>query len=311
MNPNQSIYSSGSFIATFLVSPLYAASTLIMIQYIPNPIQSSHSSKPIKRRLSNSSDGYLIPNQSPSTIPPFQLIPKKRSLFEMMKDVIFMDTEGLASLWKAFPCLYLYSMCDSVLHSFLENLFLSARETQDTLDFKSLLCIYGIKGWILSCIQLVSTRMIAQTMHPKHKTYSSTLSCFFSSFSIKTYLSRPCLLGCLESSLEFIFECGSIGAFMYFGSIGRVLVQTISLITTIPIKVIRRRMELPSPSIPTVVQTSQVPFVGISDTVWRIMKQEGVSALFSTFWYRFWIMLTVEGLKSLTRVLQVSRDTMD
>lgn len=130
--------------------------------------------------------------------------------------------------------------------------------------------------------------MVIQTHHPLHRKYKGTLHCLASLLSSQSLLSlftsRIGLLGAVESAVTTTFsQLSKLVAyrwFPYLGFFGPLTIDTLALGVTLPIEVLRRRLEVQSGlkgPLETVVQIPLVPYFGISDCIGRMYREEGTA----------------------------------
>jgi hypothetical protein len=121
-------------------------------------------SEPVVLKSKNKKDEVVDP-----TRPSWQLPPKSRSHFQIMRALIRLDSEGLGALWKGFGTLLMLMPMDPWLQLQLESGFAAKYPSVDlSLHIQDvehvgphltlLVGISALKGWLLSPLETIYTR---------------------------------------------------------------------------------------------------------------------------------------------------------
>ncbi|QRW27185.1 mitochondrial carrier protein [Rhizoctonia solani] len=225
----------------------------------------------------------------------------------MMKRVGRWQTEGWLSLWKG----QLTSCIIDVLSAFLQPVALSLLSlafmpSDPTLSFslsdtsrpvKPLVVTVAshlLTGIILSPLDLVRTRLIAQTSLSSHKTYSGPLAALREIYHKEGGLAgmylHPHLLipTVIENTLRpllalsaplfiertlFVTEESHPVAYQA----AELLFSSATLLLTLPIETARRRLQIQSRGsgkFQACVETRPSPYTGVADVLWKVLTEE-------------------------------------
>ncbi|WFD35602.1 hypothetical protein MCUN1_002460 [Malassezia cuniculi] len=245
----------------------------------------------------------------------------KGGVWEMIK-AVGRGKEGWLGLWKGTLTTFCLDVSTSVIQPVLTTFFSLfmpralypvpiAYSPQPIQTLGLLLASHSITGVLVSPLDLVRTRLIAQSTLPVHRKYTGPLDAFRKILSEEggwrtTYLHPqlliPTLLDCilrplLSLSSPLIIENvlrvdPSTGPITY--ALAELLFSTLALGITIPIETVRRRLQLQyhsplrkrtlsvPPSAPSVttkglrtcVETRPVPYSGVMEALYRIVTEE-------------------------------------
>ncbi|KAI8904446.1 mitochondrial carrier domain-containing protein [Gorgonomyces haynaldii] len=255
--------------------------------------------------------GYLIRTQD--IVDPYQLPPITKSTFSTILEIANMNTEGIQSLWKGHWAYFVHDTLAELLQKQLEswiNYFLSVQDQFPLLHSEYISGRFLVQmvsslttGIILSPLELCKTRMTVQTCRPKHRKYKSlwhTLQTIVreeypeNSFKIifAAHLFIPTLV---YHSVEPLFKLSSLLVDRYISKedfpLSTLLIdlsiEAIHLLVLVPLETVRTRLQVQM--IPkrqqerpfeTLVSVSPVPYTGVWDCTYRIVKEEGFRNLY-------------------------------
>jgi len=213
----------------------------------------------------------------------------------MMKRVGRCRSEGWSSLFKGLLTASVTDALSSVIQPLMHNLLISVfpytpQSNSLLVPVLSHLCT----GVLLSPLDLVRTRLIAQSASVPFRAYSGPIDALshilreeggFKSIYLHPHLLFPAIL---ENTLRPFVTLGL--PFILGGSIGINEERTIGwmvieflagcagLLITLPAETIRRRLQIQTrgnaKSLKTCVRTRRKPYYGIVDAFWRILSEE-------------------------------------
>jgi len=221
----------------------------------------------------------------------------------MIKRLINFHGEGWLSLWKGLltSCIHdvtfanLQPLVDSVLHS----LFLSSQggfyRPSPLLPVAS----HVLTGFLLSPLDLVRTRLIAQSSMPRYKTYTGPIHALCDILAnegglrgiyLHPHLLIPAILETGLRSFMHVALPAVIAPRLWLGpyvavdthpvawAFAEVLAGCASLLVTLPVETVRRRLQIQTRGtakpMRTCVETRPVPYNGIVDALWHILTEE-------------------------------------
>lgn len=150
-------------------------------------------------------------------------------------------------------------------------------------------------GVLLSPLDLVRTRLIVQSSHTSHRTYSGPLDAFgsilvheggFSAMYFHPTLFIPTLLDntirplVVLSTPVFLYRSLGIAEDTHpvTFALSEFVFSSASLLVTLPIETVRRRMQVQTrngaPPIRGCVETREKPYYGFIDALWNILTEE-------------------------------------
>ncbi|EIW86536.1 mitochondrial carrier [Coniophora puteana RWD-64-598 SS2] len=325
------------YTSTALAMPLEVGKLLLQIQWLPRETGETEMSQvvqekePEEEQFSESSDdesyfadpsGNTVPrNRTPRIVDdngyvvrtsildegtrPEYIIPPGTAdtTWAMVKRIVAFQGEGWTSLWKGLltSCIHdvLSSNLQPVLDNFLQSLFLSA--TPDFSGPPLLLPVLShvVTGFLLSPLDLVRTRLIAQSAMQRHKTYTGPIHALshiitheggLKGIYLHPHLFIPTLLDNTLRPLLHIVLPVYIARNMGIGphvaadtypvvwGIAELLGNCASLLVTLPIETVRRRLQVQTRGtakpLQTCVETRPVPYNGVVDAMWHIISEE-------------------------------------
>lgn len=157
-----------------------------------------------------------------------------------------------------------------------------------------------LTGFILSPLDLVRTRLIIQSSHPRYKTYSGPIDALqkilaeeggLKGVYLHPHILLPTLLDCtLRSLVPFILP-GVVASYLAFGgtpptpesspfmwATSEFLGSCVGFLVTLPIETVRRRLQVQvrgtAERIKACVELRPAPYNGIVDAFWHILTEE-------------------------------------
>ncbi|KEP54390.1 carrier protein [Rhizoctonia solani 123E] len=265
--------------------------------------------EPTQPRLADE-EGYVVRRSvsDKATRPQFIIpIGPSEGVWGMMKRVGRWQTEGWLSLWKA----QLTSCTIDVLSAFLQpvalsllslafmpndpTLSLSLSDTSRPIKPLAItVASHLITGIILSPLDLVRTRLIAQTSLSTHKTYSGPVAALRDIYHkegglagmylhpnllIPTVIEnvlRPLLTLSAPLFIErmvFVTEESHPVAYQ----VAELLFSSATLLLTLPIETARRRLQIQtrgSGKFQACVETRPSSYTGVADVLWKVLTEE-------------------------------------
>lgn len=252
---------------------------------------------------------YIIPVGSASTS------------WGMIKRLINFHGEGWLSLWKGndrtkescgmtadsvslgllTSCIHdvafakLQPLVDSVLHSLLLSSQGGFYRPSPLLPVAS----HVMTGFLLSPLDLVRTRLIAQSSMPRYKTYTGPFHALsdivvneggMRGIYLHPHLLIPTILETGLRSFMHVALPAVIAPRLWLGpyvaadthpvawAFAEVLAGCASLLVTLPVETVRRRLQIQTRGtanpLRTCVETRPVPYNGIVDALWHILTEE-------------------------------------
>ncbi|KAI9188619.1 mitochondrial carrier domain-containing protein [Polychytrium aggregatum] len=255
------------------------------------------------------SAGYLIQtsfDRNDPTRPAFKLPILEGSAFSSIAQIV--RQESLASLWKGQFSHWCFDMSHMFMQPSVETMLNDTFEIADASiplvhlqhpgpNLTTIVASYALTGFILSPLDLVRTRLIAQTAHRHHRKYKGTLhalSTVLEEEGLTTlYFGTHCLPTLIHFTVQPFFKNATqliIQRWLRLSSDESpltVLVAEVGLIgleifISMPIETVKRRLQCqvstPFPKEPkyeTMIQQSKIPYTSFWDCFWRIIKEEG------------------------------------
>lgn len=323
------------YTSTALVMPLEVGKLLLQIQWIPRdapaPSSQVHEEDEEEEPLSDSTNedesyfadpaASLIKYPAPKPIDdqgyvirmsvledgtrPEYIIPvgSMNGTWDMVKRVAAFRGEGWLSLWKGLltSCIHdvLFSNVQPLVDSLMHSVFLSSVEGLYRPPLLLPVASHVITGFLLSPLDLVRTRLIAQSAMQRHRTYTGPFDALRQILAqeggIRSIYFHPQLLipTILDNGLRpllHILMPTLIAPRLGFGShvapdtspiawaVAQVLGSVASLLITLPIETVRRRLQVQTrgtaKALRTCVETRPVPYNGVVDALWHIVTEE-------------------------------------
>lgn len=287
---------------------------------------SENGDVPQARRRRVDQTGYVVPEtrDDASTRPDFVMpVVVKGGVMEMIRAVV-RGKEGWMGLWKGTFTTFLLDLATSIVQPILSGIFSIfapkalnpmpiAFSPQPLKTLALLMSTHLLTGIIVSPLDLVRTRLIAQSSLQQHRKYNGPFDAIRKILREEggwrtTYL-HPNLL--IPTILDYLFRpLFALGAPLFIENalhldpssfpisyaLAELIVSTLSLGVTLPIETARRRLQLQyhEPlrtdhvggllSVPnantarrglrTCVETRSVPYSGVMECVYRIVTEE-------------------------------------
>ncbi|KAL5535117.1 hypothetical protein ACEPAF_3211 [Sanghuangporus sanghuang] len=257
--------------------------------------------------------GYIVRQSvSDSATRPDWIIPPGiiSGVWDMMKQVIRWKPEGWLGLWKGTATFCVRTFLDSslqpIIHSTLTHLFSTLTLSRSPGIFASshplLLTVSSnvATGFLLSPLDLIRTRLIVQTSHPRHRRYSGPLDALnhilmheggFRGLYLHPQLLYPTIMDtaltpllstlCPALAARFLRRLTGIRAeesHPLLWALTHLVGACASLLVTVPIEVIRRRLQIQTrgsaPPLPACVEVRRRPYAGMVDAFYSIITEE-------------------------------------
>ncbi|KAG1784254.1 mitochondrial carrier domain-containing protein [Suillus placidus] len=323
------------YTSTALVMPLEVGKLLLQIQWIPKdapaPSSQVHEEEEEEETLSDSTNedesyfadpaashikypapkpiddqGYVIRTSvlEDGTRPEY-IIPvgSMNGAWDMVKRVAAFRGEGWLSLWKGLltSCIHdvLFSNVQPLVDSLMHSVFLSSATGLYRPPLLLPVASHVITGFLLSPLDLVRTRLIAQSAMQRHRTYTGPFDALrqiivqeggIRSIYFHPQLFIPTIVDNGLRPLLHILIPTLIAPRLGFGphvapdtspvawAFAQVLGSVASLLITLPIETVRRRLQVQTrgtaKALRTCVETRPVPYNGVVDALWHIVTEE-------------------------------------
>lgn len=287
----------------------------------PSDIASTSASR---RRVDK--HGYVVPEtqEDAGTRPEFLMpVVVKGGVWEMIKAVV-RGKEGWMGLWKGAFTTFLMDLSSTTLQSILSGIMSIFAPTalnpmpiafspQPVKTLTLLMTSHLMTGIFVSPLDLIRTRLVAQSTLPQHRKYKGPFDALRTIFreeggwrttyfhpnllipTILDYLFRPLFALSAPLLIENVFHLDP-SAYPISYALAELVISTLSLGITLPIETVRRRLQLqyheplrndrvgglltvPNTStarrgLRTCVETRPVPYTGVAETVYRIVTEE-------------------------------------
>jgi len=268
--------------------------------YFQDPVSSTPSRyPPAKPRLADE-EGYVVRRSvlEEGTRPEY-IMPISRidGVWGMIKKTARWRNEGWLALWKGLltSCVtnFLSSSIQPVVHNFLLSTF-SPSITSSVQTLFIPLTSHLFTGLLLSPLDLVRTRLIAQSSLPRHRTYTGPLDALsrllqqeggLRGLYLHPHLLIPAALDNAARPLVILVLPTLLAGHLGINEDSHPLVWTVAefaagclgALITIPIETVRRRLQVQTRgtgNFKACVETRPRPYHGVVDTMWRILTEE-------------------------------------
>ncbi|PKI82976.1 hypothetical protein MVES1_003128 [Malassezia vespertilionis] len=295
-------------------------------KYFRNIVVPDRAAEPKVPTRATDEKGYVVPRgmQDRSARPEyFMPLVVKGGVWEMIK-TITRSKEGWMALWKGAITTFALDTCTNIVQPIVNGFFSLFAPTamnpmpiafspQPLTTLSLQLVSHAITGVVVSPMDLVRTRIIAQTTLPIHRKYKGPIHALRTILREEggwctTYL-YPLLL--VPTILDYFFRTLlSLGSPLLLENVlhldptsvpvtyalAELALSTLALGVTLPIETVRRRLQLQSheplrPSRPggllpvqntntarrglrTCVETRPVPYSGVTEALYRIVVEE-------------------------------------
>ncbi|KAI6153321.1 mitochondrial carrier domain-containing protein [Pisolithus tinctorius] len=251
-------------------------------------------------------DGYVVRTSvmEEGTRPEY-IIPvgTAKSTWAMVKRLVSFRGEGWFSPWKGLftTCIHdvlllsIQPSVDNVLSSF----FLSPSRGFYRPPLWLPVASHVVTGFVLSPLDLVRTRLIAQSSMPRYKNYTGPLDALsqilvheggLKGVYFHPHLLLPTILDTGLRAFTHVLLPSLIAPYLGFGphvaadthpiawALAEVLSGCLGLLVTLPIETVRRRLQVQTRGaakpLRTCVETRPVPYNGVVDALWHILTEE-------------------------------------
>ncbi|OCH88610.1 mitochondrial carrier [Obba rivulosa] len=222
----------------------------------------------------------------------------------MMKALINFRTEGWLSLWKGLLTATVKDALETSLqptmHSLLQSLFSAVMPSSplSPVGPSSLLfpvASHVFTGVLLSPLDLVCTRLIIQSSHPRYRTYSGPIDALRQILTheggvrglyLHPHLLIPTVLDCsLRAAVSLTLPrlvAARFGASPetspFLWSLAELLGVSAGLLITIPFETVRKRLQAQvrgsARPLRPCVELRPAPYNGVVDAIWHILTEE-------------------------------------
>ncbi|KAG0165096.1 hypothetical protein DFQ28_009226 [Apophysomyces sp. BC1034] len=264
-----------------------------------------------RRKMPLDESGYVVRASvyDDSTRPGHQIKPIEGGVWQGVGKLLKHPHEGWRSLFKGQYTNWLYE----ILHLFLQpTLEGSLNDMFDLYDdtiplvhldragpnLATLVASNAIVGFLLSPLELIRTRMIVQSASPLQRKYKGPLHALRTILSEEgglggLYLSHnllptllyhtitPLLQNTTPLIIDRVFRV-SAGDSPFLYGLAELGLNTLEILITLPLDTIRKRLQCQirtrtpgKKRFESVVALRPVPYTGMTDAVYRIMKEEG------------------------------------
>ncbi|KAL4068322.1 mitochondrial carrier domain-containing protein [Scleroderma yunnanense] len=321
--------------STAIAMPLEVGKLLLQIQWVPRDTIATppETEEQVEEEeylsdASNESESYFIePGVGPSKYPapklvddtgyvirtsvvedgtrPEYIIPVgcARSTWTMLNRLVSFQGEGWLAPWKGLltTCIHdvLMFNIQPLVDSVLTSLFASSTRGFYKPPLWLPIMSHVITGFVLSPLDLVRTRLVAQSSIPRYKTYTGPLHALSEIISnegglrgvyFHPHLFIPTILDTGLRAFTHIVLPSLIAPHLGFGphvapdshpiawTVAEVLAGCFGLLITLPIETVRRRLQVQTrgtaKSLRTCMETRPVPYNGVVDVLWHILTEE-------------------------------------
>ncbi|KAI8838353.1 mitochondrial carrier domain-containing protein [Chytridium lagenaria] len=243
------------------------------------------------------------------TRPPFETSVAGLSSSSAMRALTRLRYEGFSPYGKVWcQALWFHDIGSMLLQPNVENLVNDAlglqfeviplTHVENVMPYLfALASSYTITEVLLSPLELVRTRLIAQTLHPVHRKYYGTGDCLRKIVEeeglSQLYFNRALLPTVLHYGIQSIFRFGTQlvlertfnlsseeNPILY--QLSEFALKSLEILVTMPLETVRRRMycqlrKYTDKPLETVVSCNKIPYTGMIDCMGRLMTEEEVS----------------------------------
>ncbi|KAI8888391.1 mitochondrial carrier [Backusella circina FSU 941] len=225
-------------------------------------------------------------------------------VLEILSMIVKQPTEGWKSLFKGQRVTWFYEMLRTVLRpgleSFLNDLFGLYDDTiplmhldSVTPNITTMVISHVVVGVLLSPLEIIRTRLVVQSSSPLCSKYNGPFHALRTMLSEEgglrgVYLSKNLLPTLFYHTITPLLSCSTpliinrvlgISAAdspILYGA-AELALSTLGLIVTLPLETIRKRLhcQVPGGNFKTAVAIRPVPYRGVLDALYKIMKEEG------------------------------------
>lgn len=263
-----------------------------------------------KQKVQLDGSGYVLRTSfyDDATRPPYQVPIIQEGVWQTIGRLMKQPHEGWRSLFKGQYTNWLYEISHLFLQPTLEGSLNDAFNLYDDTiplvhldhagpNLATLVGSHAIVGALLSPLELVRTRLVVQSSSPLHRKYKGPLHCLRTIYAeegglaglyphLGTTLLYHSISPLLQNVTPLIIDrvlgiSPNDSPFTY--SLAELAFNMLEVIITLPLDTVRKRLQcqirsrVPSSKrFATVVPVRPVPYTGLSDAVYSIIKEEGV-----------------------------------
>ncbi|KAF9229630.1 mitochondrial carrier [Gyrodon lividus] len=319
--------------STAMAMPLEVGKLLLQIQWVPRNAPTQEPEEEVEEvetlsETTNEEESYFVdPSTGPTKYPAPKLVDDKGyvirtsvmedgtrpeyiipvgsadSSWSMVKRVATFRGEGWLSLWKGLltSCIHdvVYTNVQPLIDSVLHSLFVSSQGGFYRPPLLLPVASHVLAGFLLSPLDLVRTRLIAQSSMQRYRTYTGPINALSDILAneggLKGVYLHPHLLipTVLETGLRSLMHVtlpAMIAPRLGLGphvaadthpvgwAFAEVITGCAGLLVTLPIETVRRRLQVQTRGtakpLRTCVETRPVPYNGVVDALWHILTEE-------------------------------------
>ncbi|KAF8585552.1 mitochondrial carrier [Ramaria rubella] len=268
--------------------------------YFQDPASSVPSKYPPPKLRLADEEGYVVRRSvlEEETRPEYVMpIGKINGVWGMIKKVARWRHEGWFALWKGLLTSSLTNAISLTIQPLIQDILISLFSSSSSPSSPSLLIPFTshlLTGLLLSPLDLVRTRLIAQSSMPRHRTYTGPLNALSQIIQheggLRGVYLHPQLLvpAALENAARPFVNLALpsiVAARLGVNEESHPLVWMFTELTTgclanlltTPIETVRRRLQVQTRGTGTFkscVETRPAPYHGVVDTIWRIVTEE-------------------------------------
>ncbi|KIJ68718.1 hypothetical protein HYDPIDRAFT_24971 [Hydnomerulius pinastri MD-312] len=322
--------------STAMAMPLEVGKLLLQIQWVPRDA-SSTTQEPEEEveeevetlsETTNEDDSYFVdPGAGPTKYPAPKLVDDKGyvirtsvledgmrpeyiipvgsadSSWSMVKRVASFRGEGWLSLWKGLltSCIHdvIFTNVQPLVDGLLHSLFVSSQTGFYRPPLLLPVASHVLTGFLLSPLDLVRTRLIAQSSMQRYRSYTGPVNALSDILAnegglkgvyLHPHLLIPTVLDTGLRSLMHVMMPALIAPHLGLGphvaadthpvawAFAEVLGGCAGLLITLPIETVRRRLQVQTRGtakpLRTCVETRPVPYNGVVDALWHVLTEE-------------------------------------
>ncbi|KAF7720865.1 hypothetical protein EC973_005886 [Apophysomyces ossiformis] len=262
-----------------------------------------HTPSPRSSRFKSPSDSGLLTRSvyDEETRPVYQMAPMNGGVLEILSHIIRQPTEGWKSLFKGQRVTWIYEMLRAFLQPSLErslnDLFGLYDDTiplmhldNVTPNMTTLVASHLAVGVLLSPLEIIRTRLIVQSSSPLNCKYKGLMHALvtmsreegglrniYLSYNLVPTILYHIITPLISSSTPLIIDrvlhISASDSPVLYGA-AELAFSTLGLIITLPLETIRKRLHC-QVNMSSAVALRPVPYRGVLDALYKIMKEEG------------------------------------
>jgi fusion and transport protein UGO1 len=268
--------------------------------YFADPAAASAPRKYPAARLTDE-QGYVIRRHlSDEGTRPAYIIPigSADGVWGMIRRVRRFPGEGWLSLWKGLLTSSVtelaFTTMQPVLQACLHSVFMPSGLQPNSIFLP--VASHLLAGFILSPLDLIRTRLIAQAFSSRHRTYSGPFDALvkitreeggFKGLYLHPHLFIPTVIDCTLKPLIALSLPGLLGSYLgvhedtshpLVWGLAEMVGGCVGLLVTLPFETARRRLQIQTrgtaKKIKTCVETRSTPYNGVADCLWQVVAEE-------------------------------------